>query len=93
MSTQPGESTAKRPWRPTYVLFVAMLWVAFISLHQSENSVRATIPTWLHLILWCGLLGAAIGGLSGRIVKGALIGTLVLPVLIFLLFIFAFIGG
>ena len=46
--------------------------------------------------IWCGLLGGAVGGLTGRLkplLAGAVISGIVLPFLILALFALAFRGG
>lgn len=78
---------------PRQMLFDLLLWGLFLSMYPTEKWLQKLIPTWALLLIWCALLGGAIGGLRGRILKGVLIGVAVGPILVIALFTIAFIGG
>jgi hypothetical protein len=79
-----------------YILIDLLLWAAFFWVHFNERRLHAAIPMWVHMPLWSGLFGAAVGGLAGPIVPMlgcAVIAGIILPVLILAVFALAFSGG
>jgi hypothetical protein len=79
-----------------YLLLDLLLWVVFFWVHFNERRLHVAIPMWVHLPLWSGLFGAAVGGLAGRllpIMGCAIVAGIILPVLILAVFALAFRGG
>lgn len=79
-----------QPDRLTYIAANVLLWGAFLAFHFSEDIV--SIPKIARVLIWSGLLGAAACALAGRIVLGAVLGTLLIPVALLALLFAAFAG-
>jgi hypothetical protein len=79
------------------MLIDAVLWAILASWHLFSPLLEGVwMPPWARvaiLAVWCGLLGSALGGVRGHFVKGAIIGTLIGPIVVFALFLLAFVGG